>query len=318
MYKESCESVDSMLKNKKRIDYEYLHPEIYTKRQLIKKAFNEIFTTAKTSGFKRTIFKIGCRINKSRIFDKQITYDINDLSEVEYICDSDPENNRIAIYTAIFGGYDELKEPEYIAPNCDYFIFTDRQIPVNSVWTKIDYSNITEMKGMDAYHLSKYVKIFPNLFFSNYEYSIWVDGTTTIMADLYPFIDRMKENVIGMFDNPVHDCIYTEAAFLLYYNRVDETVINKQIKYYREEGYPEHNGMFECTIIVRKHNDNNCVRIMREWWKQIEAFSMRDQISFPYVLWKEKLNDVVTVLGPNRNFNARLCFNAHKKVNKYK
>jgi hypothetical protein len=25
---------------------------------------------------------------------------------------------------------------------------------------------------------------------------------------------------------------------------------------------------------------------MEEWWKEIEKFSYRDQISFPYVCWK--------------------------------
>lgn len=318
MYKESIDSINGMLKNKKRIDYEYMHPEVYTKTQLIVKSIDEIYTTIKKSGLKRVLFKIYCRFNKRKIFDKKIVYDINDLSEIKYVCNSEPGAKRIAIYTAIFGDYDELREPEYVAPNCDYFIFTDQQISKESVWKKIDYNNIGEMKYMDAYHLSKYVKIFPNLFFSDYDYSIWVDGTTTIMADLYPFIDRLNGRIIGMFDNPVHDCIYTEASFLLYYNRVSETVIKNQIKKYKQEGYPFHNGMFECTVIVRKHNDVNCIHIMNEWWKQIEMFSMRDQISFPYVLWKEKAEDLVTVLGKNRNFNARLWFNTHKRINEYK
>lgn len=318
MYVESEKSIRNMLENKKQIDYEYLHPEVYTKTQIIQKAFGEIATTLKESGVKRTLFKINCRLHKEKIFDKQTIYDADDLSEIQYNYLSDIENKRIAIYTAIFGGYDELKEPEYISPYCDYYIFTDRKVPENSVWKKLDYSFVQEMNGMDAYHLSKYVKIFPDKFFKGYDYSIWVDGTTTIVADLYAFIDRLNGKIIGMFDNPVHDCIYTEANFLLYYNRVQENIIKKQINSYKNEGYPEHNGMYECTIIVRQHNNSECIKLMNEWWKQIETFSMRDQISFPYIIWKFDAKDQVVTLGRNRNFNPRLRFDKHTKTHKYK
>ena len=307
-----------MLENKKRIDNEYLYPEVYTKIQIIKKAFDEIVTTLKVSGVKRTVFKINCRIHKEKIFDKQAKYDADDFSEIQYKYLSDIGNKRIAVYTAIFGGYDELREPEYVSPFCDYFIFTDRNVPENSTWKKVDYSFVEEMNGMDAYHLSKYVKIFPDKFFKDYDYSIWVDGTTTIVADLFPFIDRLNGKPIGMFDNPVHDCIYTEANFLLYYNRVPEEQIKKQINSYRSEGYPEHNGMFECTIIARKHNDSECISIMSDWWNQIVTFTMRDQISFPYVLWKRNATNQVAPLGKNRNFNPRLKFDKHTKTHKYK
>ena len=317
MYLENETSIKNMIENKKRIDYEYLHPEVYTRKIIFKKAFDEIFTTLRTSGIKRTVFKIYCRFNKRKIFDKTIKYNLDDQTEIHYKCTSN-NNHKIAIYTAIFGGYDELKEPKYISPACDYFVFTDMAVPENSAWKKIDYSFLEKTKDMDAYHLSKFFKIFPNEFFKEYDYSIWVDGTTTIVADLYPFIDRLGDKTIGMFDNPVHDCVYIESNFLLYYNRVQENVIKKQIDHYKKNGFPKHYGMFECTIIARKHNDKTCLKLMNEWWDEIIKFSMRDQISFPYILWKNNAMDEVVVLGNNRNFNPRLKFDKHSKMHKYK
>ena len=318
MYKESQVSINNMILNKKRIDYEYSHPDVYSKSELIKKVFAEVLSTLKKSGVKRTIFRIKCQLHKEIIFDKEIKYDSSDLSEIHYAYKTEPGNKKVAVYTAIFGGYDELKEPEYLSPVCDYYIFTDREIPKDSAWKKIDISSCKELYGMDAYHKAKYVKIFPNRFFETYDYSIWVDGTTTIVADLYSFIDRLEEKAIGMFDNPVHDCIYTEANFLIYYGRVQEDMIRKQISFYMNEGYPRHNGMFECTVIARKHCDKECIFLMEEWWKQITAFTMRDQISFPFVLWKNNARDNVIVIGENRNFNPRLRFDKHTKTQVYK
>jgi len=43
---------------------------------------------------------------------------------------------RIAVYTAIYGNYDTIPEPLYADPMCDYYIFTDKDIPEGSIWKK--------------------------------------------------------------------------------------------------------------------------------------------------------------------------------------
>ena len=42
----------------------------------------------------------------------------------------------------------------------------------------------------------------------------------------------------------------------------------------------------EGALIVRKHNEKECVYLMEQWWEQIKNYSHRDQLSFNYVLWK--------------------------------
>lgn len=320
MYVESEKSLYNMQLRKEELDCYYSKKTKRSIKYTLKKTVSEIVMTFIKSGLRRTIFKIRCQINKKLIFDKQTVYISND-DDLVYQYKNDYSQKKIVIYTAIFGKYDELKEPKFVNPYCDYVVFTDQPVSPNSVWKKMDISIISGYNEMDAYHLSKIVKILPHLYFKDYEYSIWVDGTTTIIGDLVAYIDRMDNHkkVIGMFDNPVHDCIYTEANFLIYYNRVPEKIIKKQINEYKAEGYPSHNGMFECTVIVRKHNDILCRKIMENWWEQIIKYSMRDQISFPYVLWKNKLgyNDVY-ILGANRNFDLRLSFDSHLKTNIYR
>ena len=41
---------------------------------------------------------------------------------------------KIAIYMAIFGGYDFLYEPKYVSDNCDYIVFTDSDLGESDVW----------------------------------------------------------------------------------------------------------------------------------------------------------------------------------------
>ena len=64
---------------------------------------------------------------------------------------------------------------------------------------------------------------------------------------------------------------------------------------------PEDFGVFLCGVLIREHNNPVCVKLMEDWWKELEEGSRRDQISFPYVLWKNGYvkEDVFTICDEN-------------------
>ena len=39
-------------------------------------------------------------------------------------------------------------------------------------------------------------------------------------------------------------------------------------------------------VILRRHNEKDCIRVMEDWWTEIKYGSKRDQLSFNYVLGK--------------------------------
>ncbi len=128
---------------------------------------------------------------------------------------------------------------------------------------------------------------------------------------MYPLIDRMN-GCMASFMNPIHDCIYTEAKFLIYCNAVHNNEIKRQIDKYKSEGFPEHFGMREFTIIARKHNDAELIGFMEQWWKEVNEHTMRDQISFPYILWKNnKTIDYIELLGKCWCYNPRFISHRH-------
>ena len=66
-------------------------------------------------------------------------------------------------------------------------------------------------------------------------------------------------------------------------------IINSQVERYRKDGYPENNGQARNTVLVRRHNDKMIIKSMEDWWLEIKYGSKRDQLSFPYVAWKNNL-----------------------------
>ncbi len=46
-----------------------------------------------------------------------------------------------------------------------------------------------------------------------------------------------------------------------------------------------------------------------KWWKEVEKFSRRDQLSLPYLIWKEKIQ--IGLLEGNRKSNKYSLFHEH-------
>ena len=88
--------------------------------------------------------------------------------------------------------------------------------------------------------------------------------------------------------------------------------IESQIKNYKNKGFPKNYGLFENNVLVRKHNDLVCIRIMESWWEEFCKYSQRDQLSFVYCLWKNNFSsDYIYSLGNTMKLNPRFRYYNH-------
>ena len=59
------------------------------------------------------------------------------------------QNNKLVIYTAFTGNYDELKEPEFIDENCDYVCFTENPDLESDTWEIVQMEKSTGRRTAD-------------------------------------------------------------------------------------------------------------------------------------------------------------------------
>lgn len=266
----------------------------------------------KENGWEKTKLLLAADMNKSLIQDYEELCGFDHDYELNYRF-IHSERPKIAVYTSIFGDYDSLKEPLYVGDSCDFYAITNMEISKESKWIRKDVG-ADFFDELDDYHKSKWCKMHPHVLFPEYDYSIWIDGNAQVVADLAPLVDRLTDKCsMATFQNPVHDCIYTESNFCIYHDAVDMNEISSQVRRYRNEGFPNHFGMREFSIIVRRHHDPLLVSLMDEWWSEVNAETMRDQISFPYILWKNgQTIDYIQLLGGNWRENPRFVYAPHK------
>ena len=279
---------------------------------------NSIFSIPKY-GIRKSLLKILWAIFQKMIKNYELRYDFDDETEFSSVEDIFISTPKIVVYTSVFGNYDKILEPIYKNPAIDYIAITDQALPKNSVWKKLDMSNYIEFKDLDAYHKAKFCKMFPHKLFPNYDFSIWVDGNVQIVADIFPLVLKTNENFMATYKNPLHDDIYTEGRFCVYCDAVSLSAVKKQLSAYKRDGFRRHFGMREFSIIVRAHNNEMCKKLMEQWWEQVNTYTMRDQLSFPYVLWKNHLDiNTVQLLGENWRHNPRFVAKSHSRKHSIK
>lgn len=222
-------------------------------------------------------------------------------------------NERIAVYTVVFGKYDKLLEPYCHPDNIDYYIVTDQDFEdAGTVWKKIDITKFSDMlNGLSDVEKNRFFKMKPHLLFPNYKNSIYIDGNIQIISDLTEYINCVGSCGLAAHMHSSRDCVYEESKAVVFAGKESKENMDKHIKHLRNQKFPEHFGMLECNVLARKHNDV-CKKLMDEWWIEFMNFSKRDQMSLPYIIYKNNISiyDVGT-LGNNVNNNPSFRINSH-------
>jgi hypothetical protein len=219
-------------------------------------------------------------------------------------------NRRYVVYTAIINNFDELLDPVIVSSDIDYICFTDNKNLHSKVWEIIYIS----FKYKTHRRLAKIFKVLPHLFFHNYDLSIWVDASVDIRGDLSDFINNFTiGEKITCFKHARRNCLYSEADVCIIKKYDDIALIKQQVLKYKKNNYPILNGLIWGAILIRDHNDLNIINGMEEWWHEIENHSVRDQISFNYVIWKQNIK--LNYLPISMLDNPFFAYVGHKKVN---
>jgi hypothetical protein len=121
---------------------------------------------------------------------------------------------KLAIYTAIIGGYDQWVQPEQ--GDYDFFLFGDSDMGAGwGTFRKI------KREFEDPTRDARKIKVLSHLMLPEYEYTLWVDGNFRVpILDPEAFIGKwLVGKDLATFRHPERDCIYQEAAILSHFDR---------------------------------------------------------------------------------------------------
>lgn len=225
---------------------------------------------------------------------------------------SDGKNKKV-VYTCITDGYDTLSDPEYINGDFDYICFTNTSGFTSNIWDLRPLPQ--EVEGLSQVKKQRYVKINAHKLLSNYDISIWVDGSVDIRGNLNTLLDKYvnkSSEAIFVPKHPKRDCIYDESNAVIAARKDKSEIVNPIMDRYKKEGFPKKYGLLQSNIMIRKHNDERCIKLMEAWFAELKDNSHRDQLSFNYVCWKNP--DIGVVYMDKMIYDSEwFKWNMHKK-----
>jgi len=196
----------------------------------------------------------------------------------------------VAVYTAVFGGYDTL-EPTKFQSIC----LTDGSVPIPPRWERQIVLSLGSPKWT-----SRYCKILAHEMLPEADYSIYMDGSVTqVIAP-----EKAIEMFLGKYDlatfrHPDRPCVYDEGEAIIRFKKAKAPEVLAQLARYRSEGYPKGNGLANCCVIIRRHTPE-IEELNKLWWQEYLSGAPRDQLSFDYVCWK--LGIQYGKIGPGNPF----------------
>lgn len=211
----------------------------------------------------------------------------------------------ITVFTSITGGKDHLIEKQN-TKGAKFVAFVDEGTKSKTWELKRAYNRFISPRRN-----SRAPKILAHQFIDS-EHSIWMDGNVSLLVPAQEVVDKWLEN--GKYDMALckhncNDCIYSEALICAEHKLDDPLIIMEQMKKYEKEGFGEHRGMGECTVMVRK-NTSRVEAFNNFWWSEHCRGSVRDQLSFMYAVDKAGLK--VNFIEPNIYHNPFFKLVEHK------
>lgn len=214
---------------------------------------------------------------------------------------------KIAIYTAIFGGKDVVRDPIKYEKNdtVNYFLITDDQTLESNCYQIIYKAPIYD----DITKNARYYKIMGLDIFKNYDFIIWHDANLQIVHDkILKSLKFVDNKAIAFFKHSDRNCIYDEAIKCIKLKKDYPFKILRQISGYYVRGMKPHSGLYDTSIVVK-----NC-KLMNKafldlWWYEIRCKSRRDQISLPYAL--KKFHIEPGIMEGRREKNEYTIFSKH-------
>jgi hypothetical protein len=155
------------------------------------------------------------------------------------------DNVRICVYTALFGGYDELRALAYKPEGWDFICFTDKPFAATG-W---DVRLLDPPGGSHAMK-NRRLKILPYESLSEYDCSLYLDSNVALLGDPSHLYRRwLREQPFVAWRHPQRGSIFEELEAIIASSRGRPASIIDQYAFFTQQKVPDFVPMIEANFL---------------------------------------------------------------------
>ncbi|MEO0993382.1 MAG: glycosyltransferase domain-containing protein [Pseudomonadota bacterium] len=191
-----------------------------------------------------------------------------------------PARKRIAVVTAVFGGFDRLLpvDPAW-TENADFFVFSDRRYAAYFDWQPVhaNYANIDKRRS------ARFVKLHLPTYFSDYEWVMWLDGSVLLCVDPQEVLATLDADALDFatFQHPDRQGLISEAAACLRQKKEEPGVLVEHLSQMQSHAGFRTKQLFETMVMLLRPGSEEVRALCTVWWRMMMRGSKRDQLSLP-------------------------------------
>lgn len=198
---------------------------------------------------------------------------------------------RKLFFTVITGKYDSLRQPLLVSDGWDYVCFTDQAVSGRQgIWEMVDVRE--KLSSFSRNPKKRAAMVFIRYFdFIDAGYDIVASADANLKINL-----GIEEFCRAHFNPALHDialchhgerdCAYEEAEVCKRLGYDWARIIDRQMETYRQEGFPERQGLYATQLIIRKSHSEALRNVCKTWADEVLTHSKRIQLSLNYALWR--------------------------------
>lgn len=195
---------------------------------------------------------------------------------------------KTVLYSALFGSYHSgfLPLPDI---GIDAYAFTDKAENAAAGWKTV----VMPFPDKDVHPRmqAKWFKLFPHELFPEYDVSIWIDAgwrtvNRNVASEMCPYVENQP---LCFFPHRRNKTLLDELYETMALKKYAGLPCPSQVAEYYANGYDDQIGIVECTSLLRRHNEQEVKDFDECWWKQCRLWTYADQLSAPYLLWRQEI-----------------------------
>ncbi|CAD6236773.1 unnamed protein product [Miscanthus lutarioriparius] len=241
---------------------------------------------------------------------------------------------KVVVSTCAFGGGDDLYQPIGMANSsigrvCYVAFWDEVTLSTQEAEGKVIGDDgmigrwriivVRSLPFVDQRLNGKIPKMLTHRLFPEARYSIWVDSKYQFRRDPIGVLEALlwrTNSTFAISEHGARSNIYDEGKAIIQKHKATPEEVEVQLTQYRQDGMPDTKrlhglkALAEASVIVRELTPAPN-HFMCAWFNEVVRFTSRDQLSFPYVLWRLNMHgmsmfpvctrrDLVNSLGHTR------------------
>jgi len=87
------------------------------------------------------------------------------------------------------------------------------------------------------------------------------------------------------FSHPSRETVKEESERIVYLDKAPKKEIERQMEYYKNQGFTDENGLYQNGFFIR-HHEKDINKVCTTVYEITKKHSYRDQIALPFALYK--------------------------------